>query len=53
FAIHGLCIDDSLVINARCRADSFVVFRSVVLSVSSPNESRVFPPNAEYVKMND
>ncbi|GJV82279.1 putative reverse transcriptase domain-containing protein [Tanacetum coccineum] len=27
FAIHGLCIDDSLVINARRRADSFVVFR--------------------------
>ncbi|GKB91717.1 hypothetical protein Tco_0963989, partial [Tanacetum coccineum] len=27
FAIHGLCIDDSLVINARHRADSFVVFR--------------------------
>ncbi|GKB63603.1 retrovirus-related pol polyprotein from transposon TNT 1-94, partial [Tanacetum coccineum] len=24
FAIHGLCIDDSLVINARRRADSFV-----------------------------
>ncbi|GJR75610.1 hypothetical protein Tco_0087975 [Tanacetum coccineum] len=28
FAIHGLCIDDPLVINARRRADSFVVFRS-------------------------
>ncbi|GJW48966.1 hypothetical protein Tco_0080612 [Tanacetum coccineum] len=27
FAIHGLCIDDSLVINARRRADSFVDFR--------------------------
>ncbi|GKA38741.1 hypothetical protein Tco_0731292 [Tanacetum coccineum] len=27
FAIHGLCIDDSLSINARRRADSFVVFR--------------------------
>ncbi|GJZ51078.1 hypothetical protein Tco_0605593 [Tanacetum coccineum] len=26
FAIHGLCIDDSLVIKARRRADSFVVF---------------------------
>ncbi|GKB85927.1 hypothetical protein Tco_0958199 [Tanacetum coccineum] len=30
FAIHGLCIDDSLVINARRRADSFVVFRSLI-----------------------
>ncbi|GJR75611.1 hypothetical protein Tco_0087976 [Tanacetum coccineum] len=29
FAIHGLCIDDSLVINARRRADSFVVFRFI------------------------
>ncbi|GKC20913.1 hypothetical protein Tco_1023063 [Tanacetum coccineum] len=27
FAIRGLCIDDSLAINARRRADSFVVFR--------------------------
>ncbi|GJX60025.1 retrovirus-related pol polyprotein LINE-1 [Tanacetum coccineum] len=30
FAIHGLCIDDSLVINARRRADSFVADMAII-----------------------
>ncbi|GJV94643.1 hypothetical protein Tco_1546220 [Tanacetum coccineum] len=39
FAIHGLCIDDSLVINARRRADSFIIFRCPQHDLN--NEQRV------------